>query len=275
MALKVTTPERIVSKGYKRNLLLYAPSGAGKTTLAASATRPLILSVDPNGTDSLLGTPLGSTPVVVIGDYPTFKDTVEEICRKPPTSIDTIIVDTASTLQVYDLSDQRAALSGREKASQNEFALSNQRLIDPLVKLLRKSGKHVTIICHERTLRNEKGEVIHIGPDIQPGTLNAFKRLLSAVFFLEDKSSKTQSLRILHTTSKGTLAETKRRVQLPDTFTNPTWQTVEKAFDKFYTQYVEDSEEVMAAKQRIADRNEMIAEQDAKIAALGIIKEEK
>lgn len=240
--MKVTTPELIVSKGYKRNLLLYAPSGAGKTTLVAGATKPLLLSVDPNGTDSLLGTPLGSIPVVTIEDYPKFKNTVDELCRKPLQSIETIIVDTASTLQVYDLSDQRADLSGREKASQNEFALSNQRLIDPLVKLLRHSQKHVIIVCHERILRNEQGSVVHIGPDIQPGTLNAFKRLLSAVFFLEDKSSQSKDYRILHTRSTATLGETKRRIKLPDQFTNPKWSQVEKAFDDFYGQYLVDKQ---------------------------------
>src|SRR5690606_7509541 len=138
--------------------------------------------------------------------------------------------DTISSARMFDLFDQRQGLK-RERASMNEFTLNNQRIRDMLIKLLRKSGRHVIVVAHEKEERevDSAGNVTRtlIRPDMPNELLQSTKRLFSAVYYYhiigESQGSDVRKLVL----SSNTTTLTKSRIQLRKEYVNPKWTDVE------------------------------------------------
>jgi hypothetical protein len=139
----------------KWEILLYGAPGIGKTTLFADAPRVLFIEVDDNG-HIVLQDHKNAADIDIFYTR-SWSELVKFVIALPASkligSVDVIVVDTISECQTLErlkeiggepLSDEKW------KFNQNIFTVNNFR-VQALVRAIKKCGKSVAWICHEKT----------------------------------------------------------------------------------------------------------------------------
>lgn len=153
--------------------LIWGPSGAGKTTLAATAPgKKLFLSFDPDGTASIKG-----FPDVYVADFSTSANSLVESFKRSddPLGIakvindfDTIIVDSLTTVGEKTLAQGISVTKGAsiERPSPGAYGVRNAltlQLVKNILSLTNKHNKHVFFLAHEDApATDDEGNIIFI-----------------------------------------------------------------------------------------------------------------
>lgn len=166
---------------HKINMLLWGPSGAGKTTLASTFPgKKLWIQFDPNGVASV-----ATNPDILVMDLSGQDPSIVERFKTPdPFSIgkflveqqiNTIVVDSLTAFQ------EMAMIHGVAHASRTKQHASatmedpgfggygrrktwTMLLVMNILSIAQKVGCHVCLISHEDSpTTNDKGEVLYIG----------------------------------------------------------------------------------------------------------------
>jgi hypothetical protein len=132
---------------------------------------------------------------------------------------------------------REGAKNTQNKASQNEWALTNQHMSDALFDLITLSGANIIVVCHDKKfyIKNAKMENVldRVEPSVTPGTLEIMKQMFSGIYYYDKAGTAAKGeIRKLYTGANTTKAMTKDRYGLPDTLLNPTWATVEAEIEK-------------------------------------------
>ena len=156
--VQITTPKTQVRRV---SLVLWGPSGGGKTTLAATAHRPILwVNFDPDGTSSLM-----DQEGIYIADFSTespnkivtFK---HENCGGIKAILDehediqTVVFDSVTSLNLMALQHGITEINGAtfEAPTLAGYGRRNSytfQAILSVVKLTAKYNKHLIVICHE------------------------------------------------------------------------------------------------------------------------------
>jgi hypothetical protein len=167
----------ITLNGEPLRLVIYGAEGVGKTTLAMSFPRPLVIDTD-DGLISVTYAAGGQVPGTRMA--PEGYRNVEEIVRfvrAHAADYDTIVIDDVSTL-CDDLLDELTAEHAKAEAHKKRPLLmenipeqieyqGNQQQLRRLLKALRQTKKHVVVIGGLRIEDKTEKHVIDASPKAQ------------------------------------------------------------------------------------------------------------
>lgn len=170
---EIRTKQDRIDRSRRMSILVWGPSGVGKTTLACTAPgKKLLVSFDPDGDASVADRDdvdvldLSSARHAIVTEFKS--DTSPLGLAKVIEDYDTIIVDSLTNAQHKTVMHAIGTLRGAtiEKPSMEAYGTRNA-LITQLVKntlmLTAKHNKHVIFIAHEASPdRDKEGVVIAV-----------------------------------------------------------------------------------------------------------------
>ena len=158
--VSITTPKTQVTR---MAMVVWGPSGAGKTTLAATAPRPILwVNFDPDGTSSLM-----DQEDIFIADFSmekankveTFKHDnaggIKQVLDENP-EIQTVVFDSITSFNEMALRHGVEMVKGAsmEMPTLQGYGRRNSYTMQAIMSLIRVTGaanKHVVFIAHENT----------------------------------------------------------------------------------------------------------------------------
>lgn len=225
-------PHPLVAENEKLRMVVFGDPGVGKTTLAATFPRPLIVDVDGgliavalDGTDALVITPSG---------YKDLEDLYQWV-KQHAGEVESIVVDSVTELQrllVDQIVDEGKGKTGRGSQSITDFVpeqaeyLANQRQIHRFLYALKQLGKHVIVTAGVR----ERG--VKRCPDVTPGLLTIVNHWSSVTGELLNIDKNGEIRRVLITQPSNTREAKTRFSSLTPYVENPTftdlWGRIQK-----------------------------------------------
>ena len=155
----------ITIKDKKLKVLIYGPSGVGKTRFACTFPKPYVFDFD-NGMLSVRGIDV---------EYDTYFDedkngknvtsALKEFKKKMASlsdSYETLVIDSVTTLQDYSM-NELLRLNNREEPTLHEWGRLVSWLSDTFLTIT-KNKINVVIIAHEQTIKDELTGEINIQP---------------------------------------------------------------------------------------------------------------
>ena len=158
--VSITTPKTQVRR---MSMVIWGPSGAGKTTLAATAPRPILwVNFDPDGTSSLM-----DQPDIHIADFSmensnkvvTFKHEnaggIKQILEEHP-EIQTVVFDSITSFNEMALRHSITEVRGAtmEMPTLQGYGRRNSYTMQGIMSVIRATGtlnKHCIFVAHENT----------------------------------------------------------------------------------------------------------------------------
>lgn len=146
MALKFSNTNNVHLNGVKA--LVYGIAGAGKTTLATTVPRPIILSAE-KGLLSIAGSNIG---VLEIENFQDLKDAYQW-CTTPANQahFDTIFLDSISDIAEQILIDAKAKVKDARLA----YTDLSDKLVDIIKDFRDITGKHVIMVAKIESAKEE------------------------------------------------------------------------------------------------------------------------
>jgi len=147
---------------------------------------------------------------------------------------ETLVFDTATRLQIFQLSEQM--LEAARKNSSRDVYLPYQadyrrsgNVMDELFYELQMCERHVIIIAHEKVfIDDETKRITAILPDLTPRLRDAIGGLINVVAYVELRSGANKALeQVMHFNSQGKYFA-KNRLNITESLTNPTFDTIFK-----------------------------------------------
>lgn len=170
---------------------LFGPPGGGKTTLAATAPKPLLLDVE-GGARSLLNMPgLRDTTVLPIASYQEVEDVIWEFRESAALKeeYETLILDTGTELQAMLLSEILKD-KNRKDSSRNAYAAQmldykeNTEMLRRMVVAFRDLHMHIILIGHSIDDKDESDGRIYTRPAFTPKLAGTIKGLMDVQGYL-------------------------------------------------------------------------------------------
>lgn len=198
MELRIEKPADVLSR---LSMVLWGDSGAGKTTLAATAPgRKLFLMLDPDGDMSIRNMPDWER-INLSKENPI--DIVKEGIKPDPYTLynilpdfDTLIVDSLTKFSEHALqyAVRVAAKSSIEQPGLNGYGLRNicvSSLISNVLRITGALNKHVIFITHEKDAdRNADGAIVSVSMLLGGQLPNIASKDISEVWNIRDHASK-------------------------------------------------------------------------------------
>jgi len=178
MALQIESTKGVGTKSVK--IQIYGASGVGKTRLALTCPKPIILSNE----SGLLSLRDSDIPYVTIKSRDMLKVAMQQFSRSP--DYETIVLDSLT-----DLADLIFLEEAEKNKDPRVLYPEVLRLVKGFVSMCRNINKHIIFICKEERIKTADGSFVY-GP-IFPGNKLAdeITYLLDEVFRMvkNDKGS--------------------------------------------------------------------------------------
>jgi len=189
-------------------MIVYGKGGAGKTTFAASAPRPLIIDFE-NGT-KYLGERGISVDVVRMKEWFTQQD-LNELASMLNTH-DTVVIDPLGEAmeKLINCKDIRGK---QYRQSDGSLTMSGwgevKKQMRQFIKWLRDSGKHVIIVSHVSEISTDQG----LEKRIQVATKlsDEIPNMVDVISYLSIQKQDENFARVLYTPAQGGLFDSKDR----------------------------------------------------------------
>jgi hypothetical protein len=210
--------------------MIYGKGGTRKTTFASTAPDPFWIDME-RSTDTLRHIGMGHIEVVRPHSMKDVQDAVKAFLKS---THETLVFDTATRLQIFQLSEQM--LEAVRKNSSRDLYLPYQadyrrsgNVMDELFYELQMCDRHVIVIAHEKIfIDDETKRITAILPDLTPRLRDAIGGLINVVAYVELKSGVNKTLeQVMHFNSSGKFFA-KNRLNITDSLTNPTFDTIFK-----------------------------------------------
>lgn len=223
--------------------LFYGRSGTGKTTIAGTFPKPmLILDIGERGTDSLEGDGISTLQV---NSWDEFEKVYWEL-KSTDHGYKTVVVDAIHSVQGLAVTEARAIAKKDEKTptSQRDFGQASGLMNTWIYNYrdLRDIGIHVVFLAHDRLreVDNDEDDLAiapEVGPKLMPGvagTLLGAVNIVGNTFIMEvitkskvaGKPSKREvqyCLRIGPNSIYATKIRKPKNRQIPEYITDPTY----------------------------------------------------
>jgi|GEM_PF-670243 len=189
-------------------MIVYGKAGAGKTTFAASAPRPLILDFE-NGT-KYLGERGIDVDVIRMKNWLSGQDmhTLTGLLNNH----DTVIIDPLG--EAMDKLIESPHIKGKQyRQGDGSLTMSGwgevKRQMRNFIKFLRDSGKHVIIVSHVSEVKTEQGLEKRI--QVATGLADEIPNMVDVISYLAVQKHGDDYKRALYTPAQGGLFDSKDR----------------------------------------------------------------
>lgn len=216
---------------------LFGPPGGGKTTLAATAPKPLLLDVE-GGARSLLNIPeLRDTVVLPISSYGEVEDVIWEFRESDSLKeeYETLILDTGTELQAMLLSEilknkhQKDSSRNAYAAQQLDYK-ENTEMLRRMIVAFRDLHMHIIIVAHSIEEKDESDGRIYTRPAFTPKLAGTVKGLMDVQGYLTADVNKEGERKHFLQVHPANNVQAKCRVGgLPVVIENPTMDMLIKA----------------------------------------------
>ena len=158
----------------KISMLLLARPGVGKTTLAFSAPRPLLVDLE-NGVDRVEACYRGGDVMVAedhLSDKEKYHSFIKDLKESDLSAYDTVIIDSLGkfielvTPVVIDENPVNGQKDGKTLSLKGYGAISAK--VAEFIKLIKSLGKHIIFIAHVTEVND--GDVVKVRVNIPGGT---------------------------------------------------------------------------------------------------------
>jgi len=135
-------------------MMLYGPTGVGKTTFASTMPSPVILSIE-KGDESLVDTPLGDLKSVAdIHTIEEFNEAWQNIVNGEwGDKFDSVVIDSLTEFQER-LMDRILEEQGKNYPTIREWGIAKQRLLR-MIRNMKDLGMNLLFICAEKEENSE------------------------------------------------------------------------------------------------------------------------
>jgi hypothetical protein len=151
MAIQLKNTAGVTANGVK--LLVYGHAGAGKTTLAASMPRPIIISAE-GGLLSIQGAAL---PYIEVSSMETLREAFDYVSGEHGAEFDSIVLDSISEIAEVVLIHEKA-VNKDGRAAYGEMAVQMTSIIRAFRDL---PGKHVLMTAKVEKSQDETGRILY------------------------------------------------------------------------------------------------------------------
>jgi hypothetical protein len=172
--------------GQGEKVIIYAPSGMGKTTLAAMAPDPVFIGVDDGGRK--IRNPKTGEPVLHVPGIETFDDIRAALQSDVFDDHQTINIDTLTASQEWGLQYTYRTVKGPQNTTAKnieDYGYSKgYRHLQDTMHLLQadldkwvRRGKNVLLLCQSATMkeRTEGADYLKDGPDLSHNSMGSVR----------------------------------------------------------------------------------------------------
>lgn len=178
--------------------LFYGRSGTGKTTIAGTFPKPLlILDIGERGTDSLDGDGIDTLQINTWGE---FEEVYWEL-RDTDHGYKTVVIDAIHSVQTLAIQEARdvAKKSEKDPTSQRDFGQASGLLNTWIYNFrdLRDKGIHILFLAHDRLREVETDDdttiTPEVGPKLMPGVAGTLLGAVNVVGYTYIREETTKS----------------------------------------------------------------------------------
>lgn len=166
-------------------MMIYGQAGMGKTTVALSAPKPLLLDFD-NGVKRVNMSHLDGVDIVQIGSW----NDVQQVLQEDLSAYQTIVVDTIGKMMDFIISYK----CGTRQPQIRDWGGINQEF-SWLTRTLSSLNKNVVFVAHRDT-RKEGDDIVFI-PALREKSYNSIVTELDLLGYLEMKSENGRQRRTI------------------------------------------------------------------------------
>lgn len=151
MAIQLKNTADVSANGVK--LLVYGHAGSGKTTLAATMPRPIVISAE-GGLLSIQGAGL---PYIEVNSMETLREAFDYVSGEHCTEFDSVVLDSISEIGEVVLIHEKA-VNKDGRAAYGEMAVQMTSIIRAFRDL---PGKHVLMTAKVEKAQDETGRILY------------------------------------------------------------------------------------------------------------------
>jgi energy-coupling factor transporter ATP-binding protein EcfA2 len=151
MAIQLKNTADVSANGVK--LLVYGHAGAGKTTLAATMPRPIVISAE-GGLLSIQGAGL---PYIEVNSMESLREAFDYVSGEHGTEFDSVVLDSISEIGEVVLIHEKA-VNKDGRAAYGEMAVQMTSIIRAFRDL---PGKHVLMTAKVEKAQDETGRILY------------------------------------------------------------------------------------------------------------------
>ena len=190
MVIDLSKAKSIDDYPYSSKVLIYGMYGSGKTQFASTFPNPFWIDFE-KSTDTLSKIGLGNIKGLRPKSMKEVEEHIEALC-KDSSPYDTIVIDTANSLQMFQMREYMLKVVGDKRDQDMPAQMDYRKSTNQLSRIfsdLQSCNKNVVILCQQRIVTEKRDDgtyrIVGYKPDLTERLAELVGAVISNVFYLE------------------------------------------------------------------------------------------